>query len=369
VFGCGGDRDRGKRPLMGEIASRHADFVVVTSDNPRGEDPAAIIADILPGVRVPHAVHVDRREAIRAAIAAAQRGDVVLIAGKGHEPYQELAGRRLPFSDVDEARAALAPRETDMLTPRPQALGATVVGPDARFESISTDSRTVERGALFVALRGDKFDGHDYVGAARERGAAAAMVERVAGVASQAAGMPLLVVGDAKQALGAWRGWRSASASRDRRGRVQRQDHGQGRCSRRACRAVQRRARPCHRWQPQQRHRPAAHLPVRLRDAHACADVEIGMNHPGETAPVAIAQPTIALINNAQRAPGFMKASDGGPGKRAVRAAGRRREPSTATTHFDYGAISRACARARLRPAPTPRCAAARRGAMRELEP
>jgi UDP-N-acetylmuramoyl-L-alanyl-D-glutamate--2,6-diaminopimelate ligase len=108
VFGCGGDRDRGKRPLMGEIASRHADFVVVTSDNPRSEDPAAIVADILPGVRVPHAVHVDRRAAIRAAIAAAHRGDVVLIAGKGHEPYQEIAGRRLPFSDVDEARAALA---------------------------------------------------------------------------------------------------------------------------------------------------------------------------------------------------------------------------------------------------------------------
>ena len=108
VFGCGGDRDRGKRPLMGEIASRHADFVVVTSDNPRGEDPAAIIADILPGVRVPHAVQVDRRTAIRAVIADARRDDVVLIAGKGHEPYQEIAGKRLPFSDLDEVRAALA---------------------------------------------------------------------------------------------------------------------------------------------------------------------------------------------------------------------------------------------------------------------
>jgi UDP-N-acetylmuramoyl-L-alanyl-D-glutamate--2,6-diaminopimelate ligase len=108
VFGCGGDRDRGKRPLMGEVASRHADFVVVTSDNPRNEDPAAIVADIVPGVRAPHAVHVDRREAIRVAIAGARAGDVVLIAGKGHETYQEIAGRRLPFSDVDEARAALA---------------------------------------------------------------------------------------------------------------------------------------------------------------------------------------------------------------------------------------------------------------------
>jgi UDP-N-acetylmuramoyl-L-alanyl-D-glutamate--2,6-diaminopimelate ligase len=108
VFGCGGDRDRGKRPLMGEVASRHADFVVLTSDNPRGEDPAAIVADIAPGVRVAHAIHVDRREAIRVAIREARAGDVVLIAGKGHEPYQETAGKRIPFSDVDEARAALA---------------------------------------------------------------------------------------------------------------------------------------------------------------------------------------------------------------------------------------------------------------------
>ncbi len=108
VFGCGGDRDRGKRPLMGEIASRHAALVVVTSDNPRSEDPAAIAAEIVSGVRVPHAVHLDRRAAIRAAIAAARRGDVVLIAGKGHEPYQEVDGQRLPFSDVDETRAALA---------------------------------------------------------------------------------------------------------------------------------------------------------------------------------------------------------------------------------------------------------------------
>ncbi len=108
VFGCGGDRDRGKRPLMGEIASRHADFAVVTSDNPRSEDPAAIVAEILPGVRVAHAVHVDRREAIRAAIAGARRGDVVLVAGKGHEPYQEIGGKFLPFSDVETARAALS---------------------------------------------------------------------------------------------------------------------------------------------------------------------------------------------------------------------------------------------------------------------
>jgi UDP-N-acetylmuramoyl-L-alanyl-D-glutamate--2,6-diaminopimelate ligase len=107
VFGCGGDRDRGKRPLMGEAASRHADFVWLTSDNPRSEEPAAIIDEIRPGVRVPHEVCVDRREAIHAAVGAARAGDVVLLAGKGHEPYQEIAGRRRPFSDAEEARIAL----------------------------------------------------------------------------------------------------------------------------------------------------------------------------------------------------------------------------------------------------------------------
>jgi UDP-N-acetylmuramoyl-L-alanyl-D-glutamate--2,6-diaminopimelate ligase len=108
VFGCGGDRDRGKRPQMGEAASRHADLVWLTSDNPRSEDPLAIIDAIRPGVSVPHEVRVDRRDAVRAAIAAARAGDVVLLAGKGHEPYQEIAGRRVPFSDMDEARKALA---------------------------------------------------------------------------------------------------------------------------------------------------------------------------------------------------------------------------------------------------------------------
>ncbi len=110
VFGCGGDRDRGKRPLMGQVASRHAQRVVLTSDNPRSEDPAAIIAEILPGVTAPHVAITDRREAIRAAIGDAEGADVVVIAGKGHEPYQEIAGARLPFSDVAEARAALEAR-------------------------------------------------------------------------------------------------------------------------------------------------------------------------------------------------------------------------------------------------------------------
>jgi len=109
VFGCGGDRDRGKRPLMGAIAARLAARVVVTSDNPRTEAPAQILADIAAGA--PAALVIEaREEAIRAAIAEAGTRDLVLIAGKGHEDYQEVNGVRRPFSDVGEARAALLER-------------------------------------------------------------------------------------------------------------------------------------------------------------------------------------------------------------------------------------------------------------------
>lgn len=109
VFGCGGDRDRGKSPLMGAIAARLAGRVVVTTDNPRTEVPAQILADITAGA--PGATVIEAREqAIRAAIAAASARDIVLIAGKGHEDYQEVQGVRRPFSDVAEARAALLER-------------------------------------------------------------------------------------------------------------------------------------------------------------------------------------------------------------------------------------------------------------------
>jgi UDP-N-acetylmuramoyl-L-alanyl-D-glutamate--2,6-diaminopimelate ligase len=107
VFGCGGDRDRGKRPLMGAVASRHADRVVVTSDNPRGEDPAEIIAEIVAGMSGRYEAIEDRRAAIAYAIANAAPEDVVLLAGKGHETYQEISGDRLPFSDAEEAEQAL----------------------------------------------------------------------------------------------------------------------------------------------------------------------------------------------------------------------------------------------------------------------
>jgi UDP-N-acetylmuramoyl-L-alanyl-D-glutamate--2,6-diaminopimelate ligase len=127
VFGCGGDRDRSKRPLMGAVAARLSDLVVLTSDNPRSEDPARILAEIKLGlsptpepggpsrkgtafVEIP-----DRRRAIEHAIRTAQSGDLVLVAGKGHEKYQVIGDRTLPFDDVDVARAALGQRRA---TPR-----------------------------------------------------------------------------------------------------------------------------------------------------------------------------------------------------------------------------------------------------------
>ena len=112
VFGCGGDRDPIKRPLMGAIAARMADQVVLTSDNPRSESPAFILSQILAGVSSRDAVDVleDRRAAIVHALTAADARDVVLLAGKGHEATQEIAGVKTPFSDVEEARAALLAR-------------------------------------------------------------------------------------------------------------------------------------------------------------------------------------------------------------------------------------------------------------------
>jgi UDP-N-acetylmuramoyl-L-alanyl-D-glutamate--2,6-diaminopimelate ligase len=111
TFGCGGDRDRLKRPLMGEAATRLADFTVVTSDNPRSEDPLAIIEEVVQGTGTEVEIDPDRRGAIAAAIGAAQEGDIVVIAGKGHEQGQEIAGVVHPFDDREVARELLR-RET-----------------------------------------------------------------------------------------------------------------------------------------------------------------------------------------------------------------------------------------------------------------
>jgi UDP-N-acetylmuramyl-tripeptide synthetase len=112
VFGCGGNRDPGKRPVMGAVAAELADSIIVTSDNPRDEDPAAIIAQIVEGIPAPVTVviEVDRTRAVASAVHGARSEDVVVVAGKGHEEYQEIRGQRLPMSDRALVLAALRER-------------------------------------------------------------------------------------------------------------------------------------------------------------------------------------------------------------------------------------------------------------------
>ena len=125
VLGCGGDRDQGKRPLMGAVAARLSDLVIVTSDNPRGEDPEKIIEEVRRGIVMPSdrlaprglkgtssLAIVDRTEAIERAIKDAKSGDLILLAGKGHEKVQIIGDRQIPFDDVAVARAALVRRRS-----------------------------------------------------------------------------------------------------------------------------------------------------------------------------------------------------------------------------------------------------------------
>ena len=108
VFGCGGDRDRGKRPRMGAIATRLSDFVIITSDNPRSEDPDEIIREIVSGAtRRNYLAEPDRKEAIKRAVLMAEESDILLIAGKGHEEYQEIGGKRFPFNDREVVEASI----------------------------------------------------------------------------------------------------------------------------------------------------------------------------------------------------------------------------------------------------------------------
>ena len=174
VFGCGGDRDRGKRPLMGEIAARLADRVIVTSDNPRSEDPEAIIAEILAGIARGRArtTPTGARRSRRRSPAPAP-GDVVVIAGKGHEQGQEFAGgRKLPFDDVEVARELLSAsgRRTRPMSALESAERVArrrrraACSPRRRRgapgpQRATIDSREAGPGALFVGLPGEHAHG------------------------------------------------------------------------------------------------------------------------------------------------------------------------------------------------------------------
>jgi MurE/MurF fusion protein len=212
VLGCGGDRDRGKRPKMGAAIAENSAVVFATNDNPRGEDPAGIVSEMVSGIpestRV--VVELSRRRAIARAVAMAGATDAVIIAGKGHETYQEVRGVRYPLSDVEEAQAAMAHpagrRLVETLSPADiaGATGGTLSGVEHvdslyrdRTVGVVTDSRKVEPGSVFFALRGERFDGHAYVPAVAEAGAVVVVVEELCD-----APVAQIVVADTTRALG-----------------------------------------------------------------------------------------------------------------------------------------------------------------------
>ena len=194
VFGCGGDRDPTKRPKMGAAVAELADLAIVTSDNPRTEDPRAIIDMIVPAVPRPFFVDPDRRTAIRAAIDEATPGDVVVIAGKGHEDYQILGTTKIHFDDREEAAAAVAARESRSLVDLARDANGTATG-DARIDRVVIDSRLCAPGALYVAIRGEKHDGHAFVPDAMRAGATAVMADHAVFALS-------IVVGDTRDGIG-----------------------------------------------------------------------------------------------------------------------------------------------------------------------
>ena len=204
LFGCGGDRDTTKRPIMGRIAGELSDYCILTSDNPRTEDPFAIIAHAEAGVKeitASYEICENRRNAIFAGVKMLNPGDALIIAGKGHEDYQEIGTTKYPFSDYDTAIKALERTHTGMkLTIQDIAKacnGRILHDIDTPpITSISTDSRKIAQGALFVPLAGPSFDGHNYISTAAMSGAVCALSER-----DIPSDIPLILVESTRRAL------------------------------------------------------------------------------------------------------------------------------------------------------------------------
>jgi len=173
VFGCGGDRDRSKRPLMGRVAQKLSDFVIVTSDNPRSEDPGKIARDIERGMKKQKYVVVkDRKKAIETALKIACPGDIVLIAGKGHENVQIIGKREIPFNDKKVAEQAINEIKAKKSK---MPIEHVLKSPG----SISIDTRTIKKGDTFLAIQGERFDGHCFVKEAFKKGAKLAIVSKI----------------------------------------------------------------------------------------------------------------------------------------------------------------------------------------------
>ncbi len=176
IFGCGGERDKEKRPEMGKIAKELADVVIVTDDNSRMEKAVNIRQEII--AACPEATEIaNRKEAIAYGVSLLEEGDMLLIAGKGHEDYQIIGRRKYRFDDGEIARRAIGSPLWDA-TDVVSATKGTTKNTDWTAYGVSIDSRTIKRGDLFIALKGEAFDGHDYVAEALEKGAVAAIIQK-----------------------------------------------------------------------------------------------------------------------------------------------------------------------------------------------
>lgn len=314
LFGCGGNRDGSKRPLMGAAAERYADAVVLTSDNPRHEAPSAIAQAVLAGMqRPPACVELDRAAAIAWALRHAAPQDVVLIAGKGHEDYQEVRGQKTHFSDQEEVRKMWsAELKTPAQSPALMHLGqvqawlqqaglaARLVGdPNTPVQRLHTDTRSLQAGDLFVALKGEKFDAGTMLPQAQAAGAVAAITQS-AGL--EAAGLAGIEVADSLQALGAiaaaWRaqfslpliavtGSNGKTTVTQMIASILRAHAGEAALA------------------TQGNLNNAIGVPLtllRLRAEHRMGVIELGMNHPGEIDELAkMVRPQVVVVNNAQR--------------------------------------------------------------------
>ena len=220
VFGCGGDRDKGKRPLMGEIAGKICDVAIVTDDNPRTEDPDQIIEQILGGLSKAeltekkqswlaarnskdrgYVVIRDRKKAIEAAVRTASAGDIVLIAGKGHEPYQlTIHGKRF-FDDRQEAKEVLFSWTVELVAAAVKGTVHPGKRPTKLLGPVITDSRTGSTDGIFVALKGESHDAHDYAEQAVKNGASCLVVEKVIALPGEMNACQI-VVKDTQWALG-----------------------------------------------------------------------------------------------------------------------------------------------------------------------
>ncbi|OFZ14315.1 MAG: hypothetical protein A2X86_05555 [Bdellovibrionales bacterium GWA2_49_15] len=161
IFGCGGNRDKTKRPVMGQIADKYCDEIIITDDNPRFEEPLAIATDIVAGIkRTKYSILLDRRRAICDTVNSAKPSDVIVIAGKGHESYQEIKGKRHHFNDSELLESIATLKMIEKVSSFTKSFGPPLMSISSGF---STDSRSISVGQTFVALVGEKFDGADYL--------------------------------------------------------------------------------------------------------------------------------------------------------------------------------------------------------------